>query len=727
MGAGCKEQIFTKVFAIAWMGKQTKKLTLSDNEKRSSQVQKEVESSEVVVLLADSSESSEETAAPHTNKQNRETDKIPSPPKSDVLPRRKSKELPCAMSAVTVTRAPREKPCVMIKRPSKRNIRPIIVQEPTQEQEQASTKPPTQSGSAVQLRERLSEPRAACTAYRQKSKSIDNVPPETMEILRSESLRSFVCADPHGFMNLVETENRLACLRVSGSQEEETIAVSGLTEEEIATINALLAIQKGETIETPKTPRTIFKQTYTIINSVKPRTVNQNTNETSKLSFQVFEELIATERMYRDRLVVIIEHFLEPVRRRKLLNSFEIVSLFSNIEKVLSQTQSLLDDFEVAQNISEDPNIIPLFPQWVGEIFARHASQIQSIYGTYCTNQPTIESTLRQLQKKEKFSKFLKHIYRKTACQRQDLNSLLISPLQRLCKYPLLLREMIKYTPTSSPQHSILVDGYNELLSCVDNVNQKVKIVENLTKCTEITMNISNITKYRNLIIDSSSEFIMSEHMIVNENIRNIYLFNHMILVCKQTPENLKMQKSKPNQIEYFILHVLPLNLVSVDDILHSETNFVLKCKENEFLIKCKDIEQKKKWFERTNYYRDRTNGIPILSSRKSRMITLGKAQPKPEKGNRRKSIFGSSAKSLKNDIGKLQKDLKQEQIRRKVEEESSIAYKELYEDLKKRLERESVQYKQKISHLQQTVEDLQRNIRRYSAARFDDEAVVAS
>lgn len=39
--------------------------------------------------------------------------------------------------------------------------------------------------------------------------------------------------------------------------------------------------------------------------------------------------------------------FLHPIRQQRLLNNFEIVSLFSNIEKVLDINLILLDDFEL--------------------------------------------------------------------------------------------------------------------------------------------------------------------------------------------------------------------------------------------------------------------------------------------------------------------------------------------------------------------------------------------
>jgi RhoGEF domain len=42
-------------------------------------------------------------------------------------------------------------------------------------------------------------------------------------------------------------------------------------------------------------------------------------------------------------------------------------------------------------------------------------------------------------------------------CKGLFINSFLIKPIQRLCKYPLLLRELIEHTPETHPDYQVLV------------------------------------------------------------------------------------------------------------------------------------------------------------------------------------------------------------------------------------------------------------------------------
>ena len=67
------------------------------------------------------------------------------------------------------------------------------------------------------------------------------------------------------------------------------------------------------------------------------------------------------------------------------------------------------------------------------------------IYSEYCSNQATALETIKKLSKEnDTFNTFLKKAFRDTRCRKLDLNSFLVLPLQRVCKYPLLLRVSIE-------------------------------------------------------------------------------------------------------------------------------------------------------------------------------------------------------------------------------------------------------------------------------------------
>ena len=62
------------------------------------------------------------------------------------------------------------------------------------------------------------------------------------------------------------------------------------------------------------------------------------------------------------------------------------------------------------------------------------------MYTTYCANQPKALAALDRLSKTAAFSEFLQECLLNPDTRALTLFSFLIKPIQRICKYPLLLR-----------------------------------------------------------------------------------------------------------------------------------------------------------------------------------------------------------------------------------------------------------------------------------------------
>src|SRR5690606_37141567 len=61
----------------------------------------------------------------------------------------------------------------------------------------------------------------------------------------------------------------------------------------------------------------------------------------------------------------------------------------------------------------------------------------------------------------------------------QVLQSYLIKPIQRLCKYPLLLREAIKLSAPDAPDLREMQDGLDAVSRAAKRVNERQRQVEN--------------------------------------------------------------------------------------------------------------------------------------------------------------------------------------------------------------------------------------------------------
>jgi Rho guanine nucleotide exchange factor 4 len=63
-----------------------------------------------------------------------------------------------------------------------------------------------------------------------------------------------------------------------------------------------------------------------------------------------------------------------------------------------------------------------------------------------------------------------------------SLEGFLLTPVQRICKYCLLLRELLKATPESHPDHASVDAACNAMRSVANDINDKKRRLESLQK-----------------------------------------------------------------------------------------------------------------------------------------------------------------------------------------------------------------------------------------------------
>ena len=60
----------------------------------------------------------------------------------------------------------------------------------------------------------------------------------------------------------------------------------------------------------------------------------------------------------------------------------------------------------------------------------------------------------------------------KKECRSLDLESFLIKPVQRVCKYPLLLRELERATETDHVDYEDIAAAFEQIQSSVNSINE---------------------------------------------------------------------------------------------------------------------------------------------------------------------------------------------------------------------------------------------------------------
>ncbi|KAH3745042.1 hypothetical protein Pelo_13543 [Pelomyxa schiedti] len=122
-------------------------------------------------------------------------------------------------------------------------------------------------------------------------------------------------------------------------------------------------------------------------------------------------------------------------------------------------------------------------------------------------------------------------------------------PFQRLLKYPLLLKEIIKYTSASDPELPVIKEALAILLSAIEKINSNKAHSDSLR--TLINLNRSIVgTKQKNLVHPGRT--LIFEALLVKIEKKSLeprkcFLFNDVFLECKEfkdaTGDKLKIIK----------------------------------------------------------------------------------------------------------------------------------------------------------------------------------------
>lgn len=178
-------------------------------------------------------------------------------------------------------------------------------------------------------------------------------------------------------------------------------------------------------------------------------------------------ELVETEDAFVSDLDILVEYYIKPIREESILNEQEITNIFVNIEQILELNRSLLTHFQAHSSVC--PGFEVMENSWV-------------TYSTYCSKQNDQLRYLKEYEKNNpKFKTILHENSLRVECRLLTLEDFLIKPMQRLCKYPLLLKELIKHTPVDSDERLRLSRVKKSLEHKVSQINQCIAYKEKMT------------------------------------------------------------------------------------------------------------------------------------------------------------------------------------------------------------------------------------------------------
>lgn len=253
---------------------------------------------------------------------------------------------------------------------------------------------------------------------------------------------------------------------------------------------------------------------------------------------KVFKEIIETERKYVQDLELLFQ-YKEEVKEAELISSEQIHVLFPNLNDIIDFQRRFLNGLECNINV-------PTKFQRIGSVFIHAANGPFKAYEPWTIGQlSAIDLINKEASNLKKSSTLLDPGF--------ELQSYIIKPIQRLCKYPLLLKELIKNSSGNSSNSFEPATYYNELLMAhqamkevANQVNEAQRRAENVGYLQSLVERVSN---WRGFSLRDQGELLY--HGVVGvkdaeyEKEYVAYLFERIIFFFIENNVNDSKDKSK--------------------------------------------------------------------------------------------------------------------------------------------------------------------------------------
>ncbi|KAI9814838.1 MAG: hypothetical protein M1827_003104 [Pycnora praestabilis] len=120
-----------------------------------------------------------------------------------------------------------------------------------------------------------------------------------------------------------------------------------------------------------------------------------------------------------------------------------------------------------------------------GEAFGQHIAQMEKIYGDYLKNHDLASKRLEKLQAEPKIAIWLDQCrnHAQDLTTAWSLDSLLVKPMQRILKYPLLLEQLLELTPENHPDYTALDIAAREMTGAsrrINDMKKRADLVQNV-------------------------------------------------------------------------------------------------------------------------------------------------------------------------------------------------------------------------------------------------------
>ncbi|KAF9993258.1 hypothetical protein BGZ80_001205 [Entomortierella chlamydospora] len=316
---------------------------------------------------------------------------------------------------------------------------------------------------------------------------------------------------------------------------------------------------------------------------------NSGTNKPTDSRAKVVNEILETERSYVQDLENLQTYMRALQSDGTVVSPEKIHLIFGNLNALV--------DFQRRFLISVETNAaLPTSEQNFGLVFLQHEEAFV-VYEPFCANVKAASALV--LRENERLQK-MNHIMD----AQHGINSNLIKPVQRICKYPLLMNELIKHTDSQHPYYHDLVEGHAAIKRVAEKINETNRRQEN----QETAQDLQHMVAWKDGELVSDFGALLLHDTLLNprgpDKALEVYLFEKILVCCQSIVSRKKSTKTLGRNTKVKpTLHLngrIYINNIKSIRPVSDAGSFILHVVWNvaaeEFELRCRNEEQLKKW-----------------------------------------------------------------------------------------------------------------------------------
>ncbi len=305
---------------------------------------------------------------------------------------------------------------------------------------------------------------------------------------------------------------------------------------------------------------------------------------------KVFQEILKTELDYVADLKKLLK-YRNYVLNFKIINRNLVGLLFANLPALV--------DFQLRfsiclQILLEENNDLKFR---IGALFVQYESEF-SVYEGFCRH---YNKALEMLESESSMLKRADNLIN----SQTELSSYLIKPIQRICKLPLLMKDIIKNC--NLEEDSLARKELDIGLVCIKRAIDKVNEVNRLQESKELLEN--SIEDWEGLDYTSFGDLYLKEsfEVTLNELKREfiVFVFERIILCVRESQANTRLSKFRKGngpktnfqiKVKIWITNLSGVVNCSQNEGEHNLKLFWRKHEMESFIVHCQNKEQKIVW-----------------------------------------------------------------------------------------------------------------------------------